>query len=154
MPKTLFTNTSEEQEFERMMQEIPKPPPRGAVNYGREFYFKDRAHQKRWKTFIEKRYAQTATLGFMAALYLLSGDDFLWNKAQGKFHGTIIEFDRIKTDGANIDSVILLAVAKRVYGNPQTLMLSEVLNSTTIHRELQKLLITSYFILENRAGGT
>ena len=55
MGKTLFTETKKEQEFERMMQEVPKPPQRYRfLSCGRDFYFKGRDHQKLWKEFCDK----------------------------------------------------------------------------------------------------
>jgi len=156
MGKIFFTNTPQDREYEKMMQEVPHSHKKGSgtFKFGRDFYFKDRTHQKRWKDFCDKLgRSQTVTLGFMAALYLLASDDALWSAAQGRHHSTTIDFDRICAENNRLDSLILLEVAKRVYRDAKSVTLGEILKSTTMHTDLQKLLINSFFILEYSGEG-
>ena len=150
----LFTNSRQEREIEKLMQEVPRSPSKygGSFKLGRDFYFKDKAHQKRWKDIGGKWNQQRTPLGFMAAMYLIASDDSLWAAVQGRYSGTAIDFERICAENYRLDSLILLEVAKRVYHDIKSLTLGEIFKSTTMHLELQKMLINSYFILEYDGG--
>lgn len=84
--------------------------------------------------------------GFGAAIYLLSADTFLWDRAKGFITEKAIAYNKICIHGVSLDGYALFCAAKEVCGSPVHLTLSELGDRELISDSLFTVLLNGILI--------
>ena len=142
------------------LEEIP--PSRMAVriinlkNRGevKEFMFRSGQHKKRFREicgsgeydFLHSDY------GRAAAVFLLSADSFLWDRAKKCITGERIRYQEIVVHGIEPDGYALFCAAKEMCGGTPRLSLSELGDPEVISDRLLQVILTGILISRHGIG--
>lgn len=81
-----------------------------------------------------------------AALYLLSADTFLWNRAQAAVRPDCIDFTPIHIHGVDLDGYVLFHTAKDLYKGTKHISLSELTDPELVSDEAFRMIIAAFLI--------
>gem|GEM_PF-186768 len=81
-----------------------------------ELLFRNARHKNRWNSIVKKGMLNRAAPAFAAALFLLTADEFLWNKSRYHVDNGKISFAEIDIRGVDPDGYAIFKTAKELYG--------------------------------------
>ncbi len=115
---------------------------------GKEMIFRSMRHRKDYYSLLlgERGKSLSHTAGYAAAVFLLSADEMLWEKARKNVPDTGIYFDRIRLGGVTLEQYILFHAAKDVYNGTQHIRLSELADRELIPDEILRLIVNAFVI--------
>lgn len=113
-----------------------------------KFKFRDGEHKKRFRGALKDSDWPLLSNdnGFGAAIYLLSADAFLWDRAKGFITEKAIEYNKIRIHGVGLDGYALFCAAKEVCGGSVHLTLSELGDRELISDALFEVLLNGMLI--------
>lgn len=114
----------------------------------KEFMFFNEQHRRVFFTLRTGQYGKYMMKAprFAGALFLLSADAALWEKAKGLIYDNIICFDQIKLGSLTLEQYILFHAAKDVYHNKKHIRLSEMSDRELIPDTVLKVIINAFVI--------
>jgi len=112
-----------------------------------ELLFRNTRHKNRWNSLVKKGLLEgKASPAFTAALFLLTSDEFLWNKARYHVGNGKISFAEIDIRGIDTDGYAIFKTAKELYGGERHIRLSELTDPDLIGDKLLRLIINSFVV--------
>lgn len=131
------------------MYEVPKRIRKDAE--GREAddeLYRDAAHKERFVKELNgtcaKRMRENGK--FLAAVFLLTSDEWLWEQVRAAVTDAGIFFDNMLIKGANVDQYILFHAAKEIYTGVPFVSMEEMADSTIVSDELLALIVSAYLL--------
>lgn len=113
-----------------------------------EFPCRDVRHKETirllWQKEIFCEYQMPAA--FAAAVYLLSADPELWNKAEPAVESRRINFQIVNLRGIDIEGYVLYLAAKSLYLGRQYISITELCDPEIINDEIYRLIMTAFTI--------
>ena len=119
--------------------------------------FKSQQHKSTFKKAIRKKDKKDTRL--MAAMYLLTADQILWNKVKGNIRESRIDFDEVRLDTVsengytlysaskdmyfNTDHVSISDASKDMYFNTDHVSLSDIFDTKLISEKMYNVIITA-----------
>ena len=112
------------------------------------FKFFNGEHKKRFQEVLKDSNwpLLSSDNGFGAAIYLLSADAFLWDRAKGFITEETIAYNKIRIHGVGLDGYALFCAAKEVCGGSVHLTLSELGDRELISDPLFEVLLNGMLI--------
>lgn len=116
-------------------------------NEEQEMLFRDAVHKRRF-TALRKQQAASASenLPLMAALFLLSSDEFLWQRARNAIHAGRVDFTSIDIRGISTESYALYQTARDLYQGTRHITLADLTDPELVSNSLLRLLINSFLV--------
>lgn len=113
-----------------------------------ERMFHDEKHRRNYeKIMAGKRAAFTDHRpNYVAAVFLLSVDEVLWNIVKSNVLDTGIYFDRVRLGGVTLEQYILFHAAKDVYQDSRHVRLSELADKRLIPDDILKVIVNAFVI--------
>lgn len=113
-----------------------------------EVIFHDRKHRKDFHSLLAGKMAESLCRhpNYAAAVFLLSADSGLWERAQRHVTDTGIYFDRIRLGGVTLEQYILFHAAKDVYNGTKHIQLSELADRELIADGVLRLILNAFVI--------
>ncbi len=110
--------------------------------------FRDGAHRERFmKVLAGPCQRQMQGNGrFLAAVYLLSCDDWLWERTKDQVTDLGILFDDVSVQGADAERKVLYHSAKEIYTGIQFISLEQMVDSKTVSDEVLSLIVSAYLL--------
>jgi len=109
--------------------------------------FRNARHKNRWNSLAKKGLLEgKASPAFAAALFLLTSDEFLWNKARYHVGNGKISFAEIDIRGIDTDGYAIFKTAKELYGGERNILLSELTDPDLIGDKLLRLIVNSFVV--------
>lgn len=115
---------------------------------GEEIIFHDRKHRKDFYSLLQGKRAESLCRhpNYAAAVFLLSADAGLWERAQRSVLDTGIYFDRIRLGGVTLEQYILFHAAKDVCNGTKHIRLSELADKELIADGMLRLIVNAFVI--------
>lgn len=115
---------------------------------GKEFIFRDKKHRKNFYSLMAEKSAGSfcSHPNYAAAVFLLSADSGLWERAQRHVADTGIYFDRIRLGGVTLEQYILFHAAKDVYNGTKHIRLSELADRELVADGMLRLIVNAFVI--------
>lgn len=115
---------------------------------GEEMIFRDRKHRKDFHFLFQGKKAESLNRhpNYAAAVFLLSADAGLWERAEQNVVDTGIYFDRIRLGGVTLEQYILFHAAKDVHNGTKHIRLSELSDRELIADEVLRLIVNAFVI--------
>lgn len=115
---------------------------------GSEMMFGDMRHRKEFYSLLRGRRAGTLhdSPGYAAAVFLLSADEFLWERVRQNVLDTGIYFDRVRLGGVTLEQYILFHAAKDVHNGTKHIRLSELTDRELVPDGILRLIINAFVI--------
>lgn len=141
--KTYFTDSP----MERQMMRIPRQPKRNYSNFVQKS-FRNQSHMTIFEKEIQHYQKQGYILSnrFIAALYILSADCFLWKSAKFNIKPNYIDFDKIEIKGAEPKSYTMFKAAKDIVYKTTTVALSDLIERSVTDNELFMIFLIAMYI--------
>ena len=112
-----------------------------------ELLFRNARHKNRWNSIVKKGLLEgRVSPAFAAALFLLTADEFLWNRAKYHVSGGKISFAEIDIRGVDTDGYAIFKTAKELYGGERHIRLSELTDPDLIGDKLLRLIVNSLVV--------
>jgi len=112
-----------------------------------ELLFRNARHKNRWNSLAKKGLLEgKASPAFASALFLLTSDEFLWNRAKYHVSGGKISFAEIDIRGIDTDGYAIFKTAKELYGGEHHIRLSELTDPDLIGDKLLRLIVNSFVV--------
>ena len=92
--------------------------------------FKSQQHKSTFKKAIRKKDKTDTQL--MAAMYLLTADQILWNKVKGNIRESRIDFDEVRLDTVSENGYTLYSASKDMYFNTDHVSISDIFDTKLI----------------------
>lgn len=116
-------------------------------NEGHEMLFRDAAHKRRFNTLRSQQTISAAdSQPLMSALFLLSADDFLWQRSRNAIHAGRIDFSAINIRGIPTASYAVYQTARDLYQGTRHITLSDLTDPELVDDRLLRLLINSFLV--------
>lgn len=116
--------------------------------------FKNSLHRKYFMEFIsenvENPYASRNE--FIAAVFLLSADKFLWKRSASALTGYSINFDSINLSGISTEGYALFTAAKGIYRGGVDISLNELCDRSLIDNEVLMTIFAGAMLLRDGVG--
>ena len=135
------------------LKDIPSSRLNGRIRVYRKkgvmkFKFLNGEHKKRFQEALKDSGwpLLSSDNGFGAAIYLLSADAFLWDRAKGFITEKAIAYNKIRIHGVDLDGYALFCAAKEVCGSSVHLTLSELGDRDLISDTLFEVLLNGILI--------
>ena len=103
--------------------------------------FKSQQHKSTFKKAIRKKDKKDTRL--MAAIYLLTADQILWNKVKGNIRESRIDFDEVRLDTVSENGYTLYSASKDMYFNTDHVSLSDIFDTNLIPEKMFNVIITA-----------
>lgn len=115
---------------------------------GEEIIFRDRRHKKDFHSLLQGKRAESLCRypNYAAAVFLLSADGGLWERAQRNVLDTGIYFERVHLGGVTLEQYILFHAAKDVYNGTKHIRLSELADRELIADGMLRLIVNAFVI--------
>lgn len=113
-----------------------------------EKLFMNEAHEDNFfRLMTGKKQKKMITSGqYLAAAFLLTADEWLWDMVKTDVTDIGIFFDNMTIRGANTDQYVLFHLAKEIYTGEQFVSMEELGDSELINPELLNLIINSFIL--------
>lgn len=116
-------------------------------NEGHEMLFRDAAHKRRFHSLRSQQTVSAAdSQPLMSALFLLSADDFLWQRSRNAIHAGRIDFPAINIRGISTASYAVYQTARDLYQGTRHITLSDLTDPEMVDDRLLRLLINSFLV--------
>ena len=79
----------------------------------------------------------------MAAMYLLTADQILWNKVKGNIRESRIDYDEVRLDTVSENCYTLYSASKDMYFNTDHVSLSDIFDTKLISEKMYNVIITA-----------
>ena len=106
--------------------------------------FKSQQHKSTFKKAVSKKDKTDNKL--MAAMYLLTADQILWNKVKGNIHENRIDYDEVKLSTVTENGYTLYSASKDMYFNTDHVSLSDIFDTSLIPPKMFDVIITAICI--------
>ena len=103
--------------------------------------FKSQQHKSTFKKAIRKKDKKDTRL--MAAMYLLTADQILWNKVKGNIRESRIDYDEVRLDTVSENCYTLYSASKDMYFNTDHVSLSDIFDTKLISEKMYNVIITA-----------
>ena len=103
--------------------------------------FKSQQHKSTFKKAIRKKDKTDTRL--MAAMYLLTADQILWNKVKGNIRESRIDYDEVRLDTVSENCYTLYSASKDMYFNTDHVSLSDIFGTKLISEKMYNVIITA-----------
>ena len=103
--------------------------------------FKSQQHKSTFKKAIRKKDKKDTRL--MAAMYLLTADQILWNKVKGNIRESRIDFDEVRLDTVSENGYTLYSASKDMYFNTDHVSISDIFDTNLISEKMFNVIITA-----------
>ena len=103
--------------------------------------FKSQQHKSTFKKAIRKKDKKDTRL--MAAMYLLTADQILWNKVKGNIRESRIDFDEVRLDTVSENGYTLYSTSKDMYFNTDHVSISDIFDTNLISEKMYNVIITA-----------
>ena len=103
--------------------------------------FKSQQHKSTFKKAIRKKDKTDTRL--MAAMYLLTADQILWNKVKGNIRESRIDYDEVRLDTVSENCYTLYSASKDMYFNTDHVSLSDIFDTKLISEKMFNVIITA-----------
>lgn len=103
--------------------------------------FKSKQHKFTFEEAIKN--TNNSNNKLMAAIYLLSADQFIWKKVKDKVFDNYIKFDDVKLDTMRVKSYALYSASKDMYFSTDHITISDFFDTTLISQTLFNIIITA-----------
>ena len=103
--------------------------------------FKSQQHKSTFKKAIRKKDKTDTRL--MAAMYLLTADQILWNKVKGNIRESRIDYDEVRLDTVSENCYTLYSASKDMYFNTDHVSLSDIFDTKLISEKMYNVIITA-----------
>ena len=149
--KSLITRFLQELQIDSLTRRIVKTIQEG--NEGHDMLFRDAAHKQRFAALRkEQTVGVLAKPPFMAALFLLASDQFLWSRAKSAIHSDRIDFSAIDIRGITMESYAVYQTARDLYYGTQHITLADLTDPELVNDSLLRLLINSFLVRRHGLG--
>lgn len=113
-----------------------------------ETVFHDKRHRKRFCSLTAGKRSGNfySHPNYAAAIFLLSADEGLWERAHRHVPDTGIYFDRIRLGGVTLEQYILFHAAKDVYNGTKHIRLSELADRELVADGMLRLIVNAFVI--------
>lgn len=116
-------------------------------NGEQEMLYRDAAHKRRFTAMRKQQAASaSASLPLMAALFLLSSDDFLWRRARNAIHAGRVDFSAIDFRGISMEDYALYQTARDLYQETRHITLADLTDPEVVNDRLLRLLINAFLV--------
>ena len=116
--------------------------------------FKSTAHRKTFIDFITTNVKNPylSSNEYVAAVFLLSADRFLWKKARGALTGYSVNFKSIDITGITTEGYALFTAAKAVYHGSADISLHELCDADLIDDSTVMTIFAGVMLFRNSIG--
>lgn len=123
---------------------------------GQKLIFSSPAHKEKYLLLMRGKRADIfcSHPNYAAAVFLLSADDGLWERAKRHVTDTGIYFDRIRLGGVTLEQYILFHAAKDVHNGTKHIRLSELADRELVADRLLRLIVNAFVIQKCGVGMT
>lgn len=113
--------------------------------------FKNYNHRKNFTEYISPKNSDyySNRSEFIAAVFLLSADKFLWERSKGAFSRYSVNFSSIDLSGISTDGYALYKAARAVYNGDSDISLSELCDWTLIEDSTVLTIFAGVMLLRN-----
>ena len=113
-----------------------------------ETVFHDKRHRKRFGSLTAGKRSGNfySHPNYAAAVFLLSADEGLWERAHRHVPDTGIYFERIRLGGVTLEQYILFHAAKDVYNGTKHIRLSELADRELVADGMLRLIVNAFVI--------
>ena len=117
-------------------------------------FFKSEEHRRRFRALMRCGLYPGLVMepGFAAAVFLLSSEEMLWEKAGPFVQEQMIDYNRFRLHGADLDSYATFCVAKELCTGKPYVSLSELGDPELFHDGLLRLIIHAVLISRHGIG--
>ena len=146
----VFGNEGKEDMMLRMEKyEVPERLRSEAVGRDeKDCLFRDEAHRNRFVKLLggscERQ--MTGNGRFLAAAFLLTSDEWLWEKTKDQVTDVGILFDNASIQGSSPEQYVLFHSAKEIYTGVQFISYEEMVDSETVSNEILSLIVSAYLL--------
>ncbi len=119
-----------------------------------ELIFSSPAHREKYLLLMRGKRAEIfgSHSNYAVAVFLLSADDGLWERAERHVADTGIYFDRIRLGAVTLEQYILFHVAKDVHNGTKHIRLSELADRELVADRLLRLIVNTFVIQKCGVG--
>lgn len=123
---------------------------------GQKLIFSSPAHKEKYLLLKRGKRADIfcSHPNYAAAVFLLSAEDGLWERAKQHVTDTGIYFDRIRLGGVTLEQYILFHAAKDVHNGTKHIRLSELADRELVADSLLRLIVNAFVIQKCGVGMT
>lgn len=132
------------EELERQMQKIPGFAKGRAGQFPLFFFLPD--HRERFESGWRGHGRTSDEDAMCAALYLLSADRLLWEKAAGAVLPEMIRFREIRIQGIDLQGYVLYHAARDLYQGSGQISLSELTDPELVSSQTFRLVLSAFLI--------
>lgn len=139
----------EEMKLRMEMYEVPKRIRKDAEEReADDEFYRDAAHKGRFLKELNGPCAKKMRESgkFLAAVFLLSSDEWLWDQVRDSVTDAGIFYDNMLLKGASVDQYILFHAAKEIYTGVPFVSMEEMADSTIVSDELLALIVSAYLL--------
>ena len=113
--------------------------------------FRNLTHKKRFNSIYKSGLFPELddSNGYTAAIFLLSADTFLWNRAKEYITSNQIYFDDIRIGGVDLDGYAIFHMAKELYSGNVHVTVAELSDKEVINDKLLRLMFHSFLVRRN-----
>ena len=134
------------EELERQMQKIPGFAPEKSRTDQSSFFFFLPGHRERFDSRWSEHRKTADEDAMCAALYLLSADCFLWEKAADAVRPEMILFHEIRIHGTDLQGYVLYHAAGDLYQGIGRISLSELTDPELVDSRTFRLVLSAFLI--------
>ena len=116
--------------------------------------FKNASHRKTFTEFISRNVKNPyySRCEYIAAVFLLSADTFLWKHSRKAVTECSVDFRKIKLSGISTNGYALFKAAKSVYSGSTDISFNELCDINLIDEETFHIIFSGAFLLRNGIG--
>lgn len=116
--------------------------------------FRNSYHRKTFTGFISENVKNPyySRSEYIAAVFLLSADKFLWTRSQSALTGHSVDFENIDLTGISTDGYALSKAAKSVYNGSADISLNELCDIDLIGESAFQTIFSGALLLRNGIG--
>lgn len=116
--------------------------------------FKSEKHKKTFTEFINRNVKNPyrSRCEYLAAVYLLSSDKFLWKRAQKALTGYSVNFNSLDLCGISTEGYALYMAARTIYRGDVDISLSELCDADLIDDSIVMTVLGGVLLLRNGIG--
>ena len=140
------------EELEKQMQKIPGFEPEKSRAGPQSFFFFLPGHRERFESGWRGHGRPVDEDAMCAAVYLLSADRFLWEKAAGAVGPELIRFQKIRIQGINLQGYVLYHTAGDLYQGSVRISLSELTDPELVSSRTFHLVLLAFLIRRHGAA--
>ena len=116
--------------------------------------FKNSLHRKAFVKYISENISNLycCRREYIAALFLLSADKFLWKRSQGAVTGYSVNFESLNLRGISLEGYALFTAAKSVYCGGADISLNELCDVNLIDDSTVLTIFAGVMLVRNGVG--